>query len=571
MRTMPLLLLTTTLATAQTGPDDFQQRYTELRQATLNGDLNLLRTFYLPDARIVDTTGQPIPLNLALQSSDPTLVHFETLNFKLNTVAVTSDTATIQVSQQAQFTVTPLAGTRQVVSTATLSQDLWRKVDGQWRIAGSRLLESETRTGGQVIRQQAPPLLTAEERQARQRALATTSLPIQFNPAGTTPDELSWLGDLIQGVQVLGAGEGSHGTAEHFQLKARIFQDLVTRHGFTVLALEDSFRSGDAADRYVRGEGPDDADTATRHLQISVWQTQEVRDLLRWMRTYNRTRGTQPELRVVGIDMQDPYGSLQTLSALAPQNARLQAAIAPLNTVTRAQWLDLANHPARQTALTTQLVTLQAAVNALPLTTPQRTQLIHLTQTVRQGLVFWSGFADFNQANMIRDAAMSANVRFAFDTLFPGQRGLLWAHNFHVAKVPAQGQAYTSLGQHLQQAWGKRYRALGFSFAGGELRAFSADPAHEADGLTVLQAPPAPDDSLDQLVDTGAPAAYLNLARARQHSTLRTWLDHPVAFAGVGAVYAEGLTTHVQVNLAQAFDGIILVRRSSATRLLESK
>lgn len=572
MKTLPLLaLLTAGLAAAQAAPADLQARYEQLRQATLRGDAAALRAFYLPDARLVDVTGQPLSPEAVAQSVNPAQVRYNTVTYELRDVQVVGDEATVRAWQTASAEVTPIPGTSQAVEFGALSEDLWQKVSGQWKIAGSRVLESETRVGGQVVRQKAPQALSGEQLQTRRAALASVAAPLRSVQASAQDGDLAWLGDLVRGARVLGAGEGSHGTAEHFQLKDRVFRELATRHGFTVLALEDSFSSGEAVDRYVRGEGPDDADSATRQLRIAVWQTQEVRDLLAWMRAYNLTRGGRPELRVVGIDMQDPFGSVETLGRLAPGNARLRAALSPLRAVTREAWFGVAQDPARRATLSTQVSALQSAVDALPATAPNRATLVHLAQTVRQGLAFWAGLADFGRANLIRDAAMSANTRSAFDTLFPGQRGMLWAHNFHVAKVPAQGQTYTTLGQHLARAWGPGYRTLGFSFAGGELRAMSADPARAKEGFAVLRAAPAPEGSLDRLIATAAPAMYLSTARALQRPVLRSWLGQPVALAAVGAVYAEGVTTHAQVELPRAFDGVIFVRQSSATKLLEKR
>ena len=574
MRRLTLLTaLTVSLAAAQTAPAELEARYEAMRQATLKGDTEALRAFYLPDARITDVTGQALSLDAVLQGLNPSAIRFDKLTYELQDVRLTLDQATVRVWQRAQITVTPIAGTSQAVGSDALGEDVWRKVNGEWKVAASRVLESETRVGGQVIRQRAPQALSGAEVAGRQQALASLAVPLRSVQADAQDSDFTWLGDLVRGAQVLGAGEGSHGTAEHFQLKDRVFRELVTKHGFTVLAIEDSFSSGEAVDRYVRGEGPDDADAATRQLRIAVWQTQEVRDLLAWMRQYNKGRGQKPELRVVGIDMQDPHGSVQTLGRLAPQNARVQAALAPLRTLPPQAWFGLSEQrdPAQRAALDAQVSELRASVNALPAGTPDRAALVHLAETVRQGVTFWRNLTDFNRINVIRDAAMAANTRSAFDTLFPGQRGMLWAHNFHVAKVPAQGQAYANLGQHLAQAWGPRYRTLGFSFAGGELRAMSADPSRQAEGFVTMKTAPAAEVSLDGLIAGAAPAMYLGTARAVQHPVLRSWLSQPVGIAAVGAAYTPDTPTHAQVNLPQAFDGVIFVRQGSATKPLPQK
>lgn len=271
--------------------------------------------------------------------------------------------------------------------------------------------------------------------------------------------------------------------------------------------------------------------------------------------------------------MQDPSGSLDLLTRLAPPDRRVQAALKTLGSVTAHDWATLAEGtPERLADLRMQVGELQAALSTLPPRTPQRATLLHLAETMRQGTtMLTSGDQDANRLNLIRDAAMFGNTRTALDVLFPGQKAMLWAHNFHISKVPAQGQSYVNLGQHLARALGTSYRTVGFSFGDGELRAVSGDPAQQVKGPVVLTAAPAPRDSLDTLISGNAPAIYLNVAQARQNPVLNAWLAQPIRIASVGAVYTPGLPTGANVVLPQAFDGVIFVKRSSAAGALGRK
>ena len=573
---LPLAItaLTTQLAAAQTTdlPADLQARYDTLRQAYLTGDLQTLRSLYAPDATLLDVTNQPIPLEVALAASTAEALKVNKLDIRFQDVQLSDEKATI-VNRQDMDAESVMNGTQVPLQVTALSEDVWRKVSGQWLITSSRVLESETRVAGQVIRQVAPPLLTDAQLAERRTALMTVARPIRSVVANAQNSDFSWLEGLTRGARLIGAGEGSHGTAEHFQLKDRLFRELVQKHGFTVFAIEADFDDGYAVDRFVRGEGPNDPDAATRAFDFWTWKTQEVRDLLVWMRQYNASRGDKPELRVVGIDMQDPRGSLDLLAQLAPPNAQVQAALKTLSDVTARDWTTLGEAtPERRAVLKTQIIGLQTALAALPASTPQRATLLHLAETLRQGATFYAvPSTDSARSNLIRDAAMFGNTRTALDTLFPGQKAMLWAHNFHISKVPAQGQPYVNLGQHLSQTLGRGYRTVGFSFGGGELRAVPSDPTQGAGGPVTLSAAPAPRDSLDALIAGDAPAAYLDVAQARQHPVLNTWLAQPVGIAGVGAVYAPGLPTGANIALPQAFDGVIFVKQSSAARALEEK
>ncbi|MDO4264451.1 MAG: erythromycin esterase family protein, partial [Deinococcus sp.] len=206
-----------------------------------------------------------------------------------------------------------------------------------------------------------------------------------------------------------------------------------------------------------------------------------------------------------------------------------------------------------------------------PQGTPHAPELRHLARTVRQGVAMYAGMEsdDFNASNTLRDRAMADNTQALMRELFPGQKAALWAHNFHVSKVPAQGQAYANLGSHLAREMGSEYRVIGFSFGGGELRAVPG----RVDGWVgkepvTLGVPDAQPESLDGLsagiLGGSVPAAFLNVAQAGAQASLREWFAQPVGISGVGAVYVEGMPTGAPTDLPAAFDGLILTPRSSA-------
>lgn len=564
-----LSLLTTQLALAAPALPELHARYAQMAQAYLRGDPALLQTLFAPDVKFIDTQGEALPLAAVLTSLDRHVMKYIAMQYELRDVKLDGDKATVQAWQNVAGEA-QIAGIGQPVEGSGLSEDLWQKVNGQWLLSQSHVLETETRVAGQVIRQVATPPTEEKVLSVRRTALQNVLRPIHRVQADAQNSDFDWLGDFVQGARLIGAGEGSHGTAEHFQLKDRLFRELVTHHGFTVFAIEADFDDAYTVDRFVRGLDVGTADEATRAFDFWTWQTQEVRDVIAWMRQYNATRGNKPEVRVVGTDMQDPQGSLDLLARLAPHQARLQAALPFLQGITDHEWNELSRAmPERRTAILGQVGELQQAIDALPAATPDRDVLRHLANTVRQGAMMFLGeSADFNRLNVIRDAAMAGNTRWVLDTLFPGQKAMLWAHNFHIAKVPAQGQAYIPMGQHLTRDLGSGYRTLGFSFAGGELRAISGDPAQRTKGALPLKVPAAPADSLDALAVTASPAAFLDLRQAQEQSALREWFRSPVGIAAVGAFYSEGVPVRAQAKLPQAFDGVIFVKQGSASRPL---
>jgi hypothetical protein len=101
---------------------------------------------------------------------------------------------------------------------------------------------------------------------------------------------------------IVGLGEATHGTKEFCQFKHRMFKYLVENHGYRVLAYEYSFRNSLSINIYVlHGEG--DIDSI---LSGESWiqNNEEVKELIRWMRSYNAGRAYGERIQFIGIDTQ---------------------------------------------------------------------------------------------------------------------------------------------------------------------------------------------------------------------------------------------------------------------------
>jgi erythromycin esterase-like protein len=87
-----------------------------------------------------------------------------------------------------------------------------------------------------------------------------------------------------------------------------MFRYLVEKHGFTVFALEASMPDCLAMDDYVLN-GTGNPKEAVGLQGFWTWNTQEVLDLIIWMRKYNLDPKHKQKLRVVGFDMQSQVSS----------------------------------------------------------------------------------------------------------------------------------------------------------------------------------------------------------------------------------------------------------------------
>ncbi len=128
-------------------------------------------------------------------------------------------------------------------------------------------------------------------------ALARAALPLATDDPAAPDGDLRPLIPVLGGRRVVALGEATHGTREFFRLKDRIVRLLVRHAAFTTFALEISPAAGDRLNRFVR-DGSGNVDDALRQFEFWTWKTEEVRDLARWLRQWNRDA---PEGRLVSF------------------------------------------------------------------------------------------------------------------------------------------------------------------------------------------------------------------------------------------------------------------------------
>ncbi len=112
---------------------------------------------------------------------------------------------------------------------------------------------------------------------------------------------------IVGKARIVALGEGTHGTREFFHLKHRMLEYLVTRMGFGLFAIEGGMAEARRLDDYVL-TGKGDPKELLRSLRFWAWNTEEVLDLVEWMRVTNRAG--RHRVRFAGFDMQHPESAM---------------------------------------------------------------------------------------------------------------------------------------------------------------------------------------------------------------------------------------------------------------------
>lgn len=136
------------------------------------------------------------------------------------------------------------------------------------------------------------------------------AIPLRSVQAGSGFADMQPLDSVIGDARIVSLGEATHGTREFFQLKHRMLEYLATEKGFTVFSIEASMPEAYRVNQYVlHGEG--DPKQLLKGMYFWTWDTQEVLDMILWMREFNQSGKGQ--VAFTGFDMQTPTLSIQAV------------------------------------------------------------------------------------------------------------------------------------------------------------------------------------------------------------------------------------------------------------------
>ncbi len=400
-----------------------------------------------------------------------------------------------------------------------------------------------------------------------QKWLQTNHIPLQsFSPKGPLTD-LQKLSPLIGDAQIVGLGEVTHGSREIFQMKHRLLRFLVENKGFTLFALEADMAATERMNQYLL-TGKGDVEKLLAQLGFWTWNTEEILELLVWIRTYNQKSPTK--VRMVGIDMQVLESSLENLQQFSDQRDSVWKE--PLQ-VFRDAIKKIRNTPnIRQGALAEADVLekrLESAFSQLlqRIEMRKRIYLNHMTLAdlawLRQQLVLLNQFVRYQllpitEAVKYRDVCMAENLFWATNH-HAQAKVVLWAHNGHVSKyeIPFNQKP---LGAYLKNNYQDKYINIGFAFGEGKYRGIDPDSRK----IATLQAEPAYTGTYEYFLQSIHKPLFLLDLRHRPLSKETQWLYEVHEMRTVGAM--KNGKEFTQTELRKEFDLLLFLDKSSAAR-----
>jgi len=396
----------------------------------------------------------------------------------------------------------------------------------------------------------------------------SAAIPLDSTSPESGLDDLRPLQSTIGNARIVAMGEATHGTHEFFQLKHRMLEFLVERMGFTVFGIEANWPESLAVNDYVLNGNGDPA-KALAGLYFWTWNTEEVLDMIRWMRRYNQDSSHTKKVKFFGFDMQVAHVAVTNvevyLQRVDPDEAKVASAIlAPLSDAAgEREYTNKSEDFRHKTAegIKSMLARFDSVKKVYVDSSSFEEWILarHNLEIVRQAEELCAaGPTGYFSA---RDRSMAENVKWILDNEGPGSKIMLWAHNGHVSTLPLG--AGEPMGMSLRRRYGTEMVVCGFSFDHGSFQAWQ-----KGKGLRKFTVGPAIPGSLDSaLAATGIPVFAIDLRGAPSTGAVADWLSAPQLMRSIGAVYNETPpgAFFTSVNL-HSFDVIFFVNRTTAAR-----
>ncbi|WP_373497224.1 erythromycin esterase family protein [Aquiflexum sp.] len=405
------------------------------------------------------------------------------------------------------------------------------------------------------------------------------AIPINHVEAGNGFEDLQPLKEILKDVKVVGLGEATHGTREFFQIKHRLLEFLLKEMGFTGFAMEASYSACKPINDYVLFGKGDIYEVLTGQGYVP-WDTEEMIEMIEWMRAYNENVVEERMVKFYGVDLayQD-IGRKEVLAYLekvAPEMRSQADSIFKILANEEGKWpikidslsqnIMLHAFPNFQNLMDDLLANKETFIkNSSPYEFDQALQNLRVMRQFM--LVNTPGLhPPFMDGGIVRSISMAANLIYLMDQAGPEAKFVIWAHNSHIAKDVWNGD--TIMGYELRKKYGDAYYALSLEMNQGSYQTRTFLPPNLLGDLKSLTIPPAPVVSWPwYLAQANVANILLDFRGASKTPELETWVNAPRNIFLAGWVHeAEPKLNYTELEMGRLYDGILYIQTTNPSR-----
>ncbi|WML33637.1 erythromycin esterase family protein [Clostridium sp. OS1-26] len=352
-----------------------------------------------------------------------------------------------------------------------------------------------------------------------------------------------------------------------------MFEFLVEKMGYRLFAIEAEFGGAqDVNDYILYGKG--NAEDAIKSMKFWTWSTEEVVDMVEWMRNYNENPEHKTKIKFYGFDMQSgDKNSARVLEYIKKvDNNKLSEFKGKLSDVNDNLYSLDKEKLENIKKGTEQLKNIfeekkQDYVNKSSISEYEKVlqDLNVINQCVEYVII--TKTEGWGKASNTRDHYMAQNAKWILDyeKQFGNDKIMLWAHNGHITKKISN---YKSMGQNLKEMFNDEYYAIGFDFYQGSFRAIPCDSRGQTIGSGLAKFNISSSDSNSfaySFEKTGVPLSFIDFKSASKDTNVSAWLSQKQLIHSIGAIYNgrpnQWMLPEVPI---ESYDGLIFVKKTTA-------
>jgi len=400
--------------------------------------------------------------------------------------------------------------------------------------------------------------------------------PLDADPLNWDDQDLRWL-DPLADKSVIGLGEATHGTAEFFDAKHRIFRYMVENHGYKIFAIEADFGESLFIDEAVQlGNTAAIEDLMRSKMHFWTWRTEEVKDMVEWMCSYNQGKEEEEKVHYMGVDCQyNTYHPDLAMDYLGDKDIPFLAfADSILQVAETATENNFESYSSESFASYLQEVeSLQDSMilykEILVGASSEKEYELNIRIVELVGQVSEVRYYYQNQVSSInyRDKYMAENTSWLLD-YYENEEIVLWAHNGHIANI--EYGVTGSMGNYLSYQLGDQYAILGFLFSRGSFTAVGMEGENYT-GLDTQTLDTIPkENSLNALMShTLEPAFSIDLDVFWKYLPWYNAFEAGIEYFQMGSVYNNSPGDYYSTFDRDYYHYMIYFDKSTATDLLK--
>ncbi len=382
-------------------------------------------------------------------------------------------------------------------------------------------------------------------------------------------------------------GEASHGTAEFYEMRARITQELIEKKDFYIVAVEADWPDATHINHYIHGTAPDPLLESKPFSRFPTWMwaNHSVHEFARWLKTHNSVRSLHKQVGFYGLDLYSLYSSMEVVLNYLEKVDPETAEVARLRYGCLMPW---ASDPAMYGQVTINrqyrecekdvLMTLQDLLKKrLEYSLADGEQFFDATQNARlvanaERYYRTMYYAENNSWNQ-RDQHMFETLQAVLEFRGQDSKAIVWEHNSHIGDARAtqmSARGEFNIGQLVRQKYGDTAYLIGFGTDHGTVAA-----ASEWGGpMEVKQIQPSHIDSYERVChEVHSDNFLLPLRKPLQEITCKKLLAERLERA-IGVIYrpeTELQSHYFYASLPRQFDEYIWFDETRAVEPLARK